>query len=189
MVKICKAVILNLKRIHMKSVIFMLFFLSAIIVSNGQNLTVGDWVPSSLPLAKKTLGDYRGKVVIIDFFATWSAAAISALPTLDYFGKRYADDVQVILVSSQNTGDTWEGVAKFFSSKYVTEDGVPFDIVVNDSIISSYFNYSVVPHYVWIGSNGQILAITGSDQLTKRNIETAIQYGVLNLPIKRDSVE
>ncbi|MFQ5571249.1 MAG: redoxin domain-containing protein [Rhodothermales bacterium] len=46
---------------------------------------------------EKELEDYRGKVVLLNFWATWCAPCIREIPELDRLQKNYADDGLVIL--------------------------------------------------------------------------------------------
>jgi hypothetical protein len=172
----------------MKSVMVILSLLFVTSASNGQYLSVGDQVPLGLPLGKKALGSYSGKVVIIDFMAAWDFAAISMLSVLDDLQKKYSNKLHVILVSSQSTGDTEEKL-RSFSKKYISGERRSLEIVGNDVIISNYFDYRIIPHYVWIGPTGKVIAITDSEHITERNIKIALEGKELNLPIKRDPVE
>jgi thiol-disulfide isomerase/thioredoxin len=173
----------------MKRVMVILSLLFVTSASNGQHLSVGDQVPSGLPLGKKALGAYSGKIVIIDFMATWDFAVVSTLSVLDYLQNKYSNKLHIILVSSQEkTGDT-EKKLKNFYKKYISGEGRSLEVVGDDSILSSYFDYHIVPHYVWIGLDGKVIAITGPEQITEHNIETALAGKRLDLPIKIDALE
>ncbi len=50
-----------------------------------------------------TLSDYRGKVVVVNFWATWCASCIQELPHFDEIAREFADDVVVLGVSIDAT--------------------------------------------------------------------------------------
>src|SRR5688572_26528195 len=77
-----------------------------------KELKIGDIVPDieflmvnySKPTAR--LSDFKGKVVILDFWATWCGSCIEAFPKIDLAQKEFGDRLQVILVNSRATKDT-----------------------------------------------------------------------------------
>lgn len=52
-----------------------------------------------------TLSDYRGKIVVINFWATYCGPCIAELPEFDQFQKDYAEDVQVIALDGEVSED------------------------------------------------------------------------------------
>ena len=68
-------------------------------------LDVGDAAPGFTAQALEghealSLSDYRGKVVYLDFWASWCAPCATALPVLDSFRDEFsADDFQVLAVN------------------------------------------------------------------------------------------
>ncbi len=81
-----------------------------------------------------TLSDYRGKAVIIDFWATWCPPCIFQVPELNRFWKAHKDrgDVMVLGVAIDLEGA--EVVAP-----WVEEQGVEYTIVVGDENLARKF--------------------------------------------------
>ena len=62
-----------------------------------------DYVFKNLDGTEFGLSQFKGKVVIIDFWETWCKPCIMNMPTLDMLGKQYKDDLVIIVA---NTGQT-----------------------------------------------------------------------------------
>jgi thiol-disulfide isomerase/thioredoxin len=61
-------------------------------------------IDASFPGDKKTLAAYRGKVVLLDFWATWCGPCYTAFPSLSEWQKEYKDQGLVVLGLSRYEG-------------------------------------------------------------------------------------
>ena len=61
-----------------------------------------------------TLSDYRGRIVIIDFWATWCGPCIQSMPMIDRVANRHSKAVKVLSVNQQERS---EKVAEFARTK------------------------------------------------------------------------
>src|SRR5437762_12107487 len=79
------------------------------------------------------LKDYRGQVVVVDFWATWCHGCLQEMPWFGEFQRKYGDrGLSVIGVSLDVEG--WKVVKPF-----VTKAAVPYRIVLgNDSSAQAY---------------------------------------------------
>lgn len=69
---------------------------------------------------KKNLTDYREKIVILNFWATWCKACVEEMPSLLEFSRKFAkDNVVVLPVSIDYNGS--EKVAKFYKDNNLQE--------------------------------------------------------------------
>jgi thiol-disulfide isomerase/thioredoxin len=71
--------------------------------------------------AKITLNDLHGKVVLLDYWATWCAPCIEGLPELEAVYQKYRSNPRVaILAVNPLMGDTPEKIHAFYEQKHLT---------------------------------------------------------------------
>lgn len=146
-------------------------------------LSIGDKVPDitftqTINHKQQTLSlsGFKGKWVILDFWATWCTACIKKIPLLDSMQRAHAGSMQVILVNPARTGDTPETIARFLR-RYKAVNGRSLSLPISpaDTVISACFPFSSLPHYVWLNQDLECFAITGADELTAANLLAVIQ--------------
>lgn len=155
-------------------------------------LTVGDTLPDIVLkhiIRYKTdsarTGDFRGKVLILDFFATWCGSCREALPHLDSLQQYFGDKIRALVVD-------YEPAHKVDSVlRHIT--WLPplkhLPIVTQDIILSKIFPHRSLPHEVIIDANGKIQAITYPYNLTKPIIQSVIDGKHLHLRVKKELVD
>lgn len=130
-----------------------------------------------------SLSDFRGKLLILDFWASWCGPCVKMLPVLDSLQRQFDGKVQILSVTYQS-----EKEIRSFFSKYDRRNpkriGVPG--VTGDTTLSRLFEYNAVPHYVWIDGSGVIRAITGMQELTGGNITKMLSGTVPVMAQKAD---
>jgi thiol-disulfide isomerase/thioredoxin len=145
-------------------------------------LAIGDKMPdveirNILNSKNKTakIGDYKGKVIILDFWSTWCSSCIEGFPKLDSLQRQFSGDLKVFLVNSKKEGDTQRGV-NMVISRMQAWSAQPFKlaVVLKDTSITQYFNFQSLPHCVWIGPDGSIVGITDKKEITAENIKKII---------------
>ena len=96
------------------------------------------------------LSDFRGKVVVLDFWATWCHGCKTEIPWFMEFHKRYAGDgLAVIGVSMDDDG--WKSVKPF-----VTEWKIPYPIVVGNQEMGKLYSVDAMPVTLLIDREGRI---------------------------------
>lgn len=129
------------------------------------------------------ISDFKGKLLILDFWATWCTSCIEHFPFLDSMSIKYPDKLAVIGVGYESS----EKIKGFFSSKK-SSDGKRYKLssIVEDTTLSGFFPHRTVPHVIWIKPDQIVGAITSGDQLTEPNILEMISSGNLQVSIKKD---
>lgn len=105
------------------------------------------------PEGKKVkLSDYKGKIVVIDFWATWCPPCRKGIPDLISLKKQYKDQgLEVIGISLD---EEKEKVTPFMK-----QYGINYPVVYGDmNVVQSYGNISSIPTSFVIDKNGNIVA-------------------------------
>jgi thiol-disulfide isomerase/thioredoxin len=108
------------------------------------------------------LADYKGKVVLLNFWATWCGPCKVEIPWFVEFNKTYKDrGFAVVGVSLDDDG--WRSV-----KPYVAEKKIDYAVVVGDDLVSkSYGGVDSLPTTFIIDQNGKIafvhMGLVGKD--------------------------
>lgn len=158
---------------------------------HSQPLSISDKLPGinigsiiNYPVSEIRSSDLKGKMVVLDFFATWCASCIQALPHLDSLQQQFGDKLQVLVVTYEPAGKV-EALRK--KNELVRSMQLPF--VTSDSVFQKLFPHKLIPHEVWIDTAGIIRAITAERELTAANISAMIAGKQLMLPLKKDVMD
>lgn len=118
------------------------------------------------------LSDFRGKLLILDFFATWCSPCLAMLPRIDSLQKQFGDRVQFLPVTYQKEDEVLP-----FLEKLEKQQGRHYSlpVVTGDTVLGRLFPYRVLPHYVWIGPDGRPAATTGRSGLNRETVESLIR--------------
>lgn len=104
------------------------------------------------PGNRLALSDQRGRVVLLDFWASWCAPCRTQAPILEQFAAKHAEDVRVIGV---NTGDAEPAALAFVQSV-----GITYPVVFDEQgLVSRAFGASELPTLVVITPSGKVSAI------------------------------
>lgn len=99
------------------------------------------------------LKDYRGKVVIIDFWASWCGPCVRSMPLLLELSREYHDlGVELILI---NVEESEERIRKFLERIEVT----PTVAMDTDGSVSKQYAVSGIPQTVIVDRDGGIATI------------------------------
>ncbi len=159
-----------------RSWIYTGFFIALIIIlfvvnNSGNEPEQGPYPPNYVPAAQRNsvlapdfalpttdgkilkLSDYRGKVVIIDFWATWCPPCRKGIPDLIDIKKKYGKQGVEIIGISVDT-DTKSEVIPF-----IKEKGINYPVVYgNQNVYMQYGGIRAIPTTFVVDKEGKIVA-------------------------------
>jgi peroxiredoxin len=97
------------------------------------------------------LSDYRGKVVLLEFFATWCPPCRMAVPEMNELHRRLSGKDAVVIAVS--VGERMEDVREFVSGQ-----GITYTVLVDNEGIDSRFGVSTIPSTFILDKNGAVVA-------------------------------
>jgi len=117
------------------------------------NQKAPDFSLPSLQGKSVNLSDYRGKVVYLDFWASWCAPCQHTLPWMSVLQKKYAAQDFVVLAVSvdKNKADAEKALAKFAPSFEVLLDAT--------GVAASKYALPKMPTSFLIGKDGSVVSI------------------------------
>ena len=112
---------------------------------------IGDEAPEFELDGGVRLADYRGKLVLLNFWATWCPPCVAEVPSLNGLYERFRDDGLVVLAISV---DTEEDVYKQFLDRF----GVTFPTVFDpERTVSSRYGTLKYPESYLINREGAVV--------------------------------
>lgn len=127
---------------------------------------------------KKNIKDYRGKVVVLEFWATYCGPCLPAMDHLASLQNKLKQDLEVINITDE---ERWKVVS--FLKKRPTSLPIAID---SDKSINQLFYHQLIPHTIIIDPQGYIKAITSPEEVTEEVIYLAKSGAILNVKTKAE---
>ena len=125
---------------------------------------------------KLALSDLRGKVVMLDFWATWCPPCQEEMPSLVKLAKEYESQGLVFVAASRDDEDVKEYVVDRFVKSRVPELA-PYVVYANDDVARA-FKVEALPTLYLLDREGKIIdAVRGmmSESALRQRIERALK--------------
>lgn len=143
---------------------------SAAVKADGKNI---DFDFTDLSGKTRKFSEFRGKVVLIDFWATWCAPCLADIPRLKaIYEKHKADGFEIVGMNVETIGDDAEESPDAETAKesaanarrIVTTRGVNWTVATSESsvpVATKMFGVESLPAKILIDKDGTIIAAIG----------------------------
>jgi thiol-disulfide isomerase/thioredoxin len=169
----------------MKKLILLCLLLSSL--AGLAQVSTGDTIPDltfttvlNAPVKTIRLSQLKGKLVLIDFWATWCGSCIEAMPHLQSLQSTYGGRLQVIAVNDETPKRT---------AQYLLSRPANFWFAVDTArAIADVFPHQLIPHTILISPEGKLIAATSPQQITGPVIDSLLANQPVHLPEKLDNL-
>lgn len=114
-----------------------------------------------------TLSDYRGKTVVVNFWATWCTPCVNELPHFDEVYAAHGGDVAVVAIHSDLITDDVDTFLARFDYK------LPFALDETGAIIKSFGGSTMLPQTIVINADG-VITYNAVGSVTHEKLESLI---------------
>lgn len=142
-------------------------------VSEPEQRLTPDFTMKTLDGELFTLSDQQGKVVMLQFFASWWGGCQAGVPALNELHRQYSDNDFVLAAIAIQSGDSAQ-----VKNEFANPLGVHYPILIDNGEYTSRFVFEAykigkIPGTVLIDKEGWIAA-QYQDHLTKEQYQAAI---------------
>lgn len=129
-----------------------------------QSARYKDFTGTLLNGGELTLSDYEGKVILLNFWATWCGPCVREMPAFPRLLEKYGDDLAVITVNLQEDEQT---VADF-----IAENNYEFPVVLDtDGAVGKLYPTDSIPYTIIIAPDGTISDTSIGADTAERMVE------------------
>jgi peroxiredoxin len=114
------------------------------------------------------LSELRGKVVLVNFWATWCHGCQEEIPWFEEFSRKYGEQGLVVIGVSMDS-DGWKEVRP-----WIKEKGVSYPIVIGSEALAKKYGLEGMPLTALVGRDGKIAA-THAGVVDREETEKKIQ--------------
>lgn len=140
----------------------------------GLNRPAPDFTLTDMQGRKVTLSQFRGKIVLLNFWATWCPPCVEEMPSLEQLHQRFKDQGLVLL--AVNVEESYQTVSRFLQGKNYS-----FPILLDTAAeVQNTYQVFRFPETFVIDRNGIIVdrIIGGRDWMSSKT--TAMINSLLN---------
>ncbi len=121
--------------------------------TDGQGLKEGDTAPdftADLPDGKSfSLSKQKGKIVLLNFWATWCEPCVREMPAFERLHKEYGDEIAILAINSMEDAKTVD--------QFIEEEGYTFPIAYDtEGTIGQKYPTDGIPYTLIIGADSTI---------------------------------
>jgi thiol-disulfide isomerase/thioredoxin len=108
-----------------------------------------DWTLTGADGRAHSLSDYRGRIVVLDFWATWCGPCFKVMPRMEKLHRKYKDQGVVVFgINSWETGDPAAAMKK---------KNCTYGLLLKGEEIAPAYGVSTLPAICVVGADGRII--------------------------------
>jgi thiol-disulfide isomerase/thioredoxin len=137
--------------------------------------------------AEVNLSEFKGKAILIDFWAAFCQPCLAQFPKLQSIQEKYRQHLQIITItydSTQKITALFEKIRYQGFNLLTATRGANSN--ANDSLFFA-FPHKYIPHYIWIDKDRILKAVTGYEAVNEDNIALLVSGGPLPFMGQPDS--
>lgn len=122
-----------------------------------------DFALTNLEGKKVQLSELKGKVVVLDFWATWCGPCLASFPYMQKIVEKYkGKPVEFLFINTGENANIEETVQK--ASKFITEQKYDFNVLFDfEKEVSKKYQIKGIPTKIIIGKDGNLVSDSFSD--------------------------
>ena len=155
-----------------KLFLFLLITISCVSLSCAEIST--DFTLNDLDGRQISLSDYKGKVVFIDFWATWCPPCRASIPEVEKLYQEFANDEDVVIlgINLQEDKDT--------ITKFMKKQEMNYPVLLSDNKVVSNYQIRSIPAFFIIDRDGEVYNkyvgfAPGTQENWKKDIKEALK--------------
>jgi thiol-disulfide isomerase/thioredoxin len=117
------------------------------------------------------LGDFKDKLLVLDFWATYCGPCRLLLPRYDSLQRLFGGRLQVLLVSHEQQA---------LVAGFLRRSGYGLPSVAEDTVLARLFPHNSIPHEVWI-LRGRVVAVTDGSELNAGSVARVLSGKAVSL--------
>jgi len=130
---------------------------------NKQPEAAGDFTLQDMSGKSVKLSDYKGKVVLLEFWATWCPPCRATVPGLEKLHNNYKDKGLVVLAVSMDEGG-WDEVKSFIADHRIT-----YAVLKGTDDVAAQYQVRSIPLILILNKEGKVskryLGVGGDEDL------------------------
>jgi thiol-disulfide isomerase/thioredoxin len=130
------------------------------------------------------LREFRGKLLLLDFWQTWCKACITGMPKLERLRGQFEGKLEILSVNDQEQ----KTILPFLKTNPILST-TNLPLVLYDRQLKQLFPHRYLPHLVWISADGTYLGASSSEDLNESTIQQVLATGRLPTASKSDDLQ